>query len=233
MPGEYTSAFATRVEHLLKRVRYRRAVQPDEVEPLIQLRYQAYLHEGAVPFNPKGELRDKFDDLPNAYAFGLYFDGVLASALRIHVLTGPGDQSPALETFPDVLAPLLESGVRMIDPNRFVANHEIARHCPELPYITLRLAFMAAENFGAEIATATVRAEHQAFYRRVLNYKPVCPPRPYPFLTKPISIMFARFQEEKKDVLKRYPFFASSLEERRQLFAITPVQTAKEQADAI
>ena len=218
MQAEQANGFASRVAELISHVRYFRAITAAEIDPLIRLRYEAYLHEGAVAIDPKGELRDKFDDLPNAYNFGLFIDNRLASALRLHFLSGPEDYSPARETFPDMLEPMLDRGVTIVDPNRFVADYRVGRNYPELPYLTLRLAFMAARHFRADIVTATVRAEHQAFYRRVLRCKPLCPPRPYPMLTKPISLMAVSFADESGNVLRRYPFFESTPAERGHLF---------------
>ena len=47
--------------------------------------------------------------------------------------------------------------------------------------MTLRLAYVACKHFRADIGTATVRKEHQAFYRRVFLHKTLCPPRRYAF----------------------------------------------------
>ena len=39
--------------------------------------------------------------------------------------------------------------------------------------MTVRLAYVAASYFNADIGLATVRAEHQAFYRRVFLQQPL------------------------------------------------------------
>ncbi len=72
--------------------------------------------------------------------------------------------------------------------------------------------------FNADIGTATVRAEHQAFYRRVFMHKVLCPPRPYPTLTKPLSLMAVDFHAKREKVFQRYPIFRSTFFERRMLF---------------
>ena len=51
---------------------------------------------------------------------------------------------------------------------------------PELPYLTLRLAYMACEYFNADTGLAIVRAEHQAFYRRVFLHETIAEPRSFP-----------------------------------------------------
>ena len=84
--------------------------------------------------------------------------------------------------------------------------------------MTIRLPWLASEYFGARSLLATVRAEHQAFYARVLGHRAVCPPRPYPNLQKPISLMTLDYHEARERVHARHPFFRSTYFERRMLF---------------
>ena len=103
-------------------------------------------------------------------------------------------------------------------PPGFVADAECARAFPELPYATVRLGYMAADYFGADLVLATVRAEHRAFYKRIFGHQTVCEPRPYPTLAKPISLMTLHYPSERGRIVQRYPFFRSTLFERRMLF---------------
>ena len=77
---------------------------------------------------------------------------------------------------------------------------------------------MASEWFGADKLLATVRTEHQAFYKRLLGHRVVCEARPYPTLTKPLSLMVLDFPTQQERILRRYPFFASTQSERLSLF---------------
>ncbi len=106
----------------------------------------------------------------------------------------------------------------LIDPTRFVADNSMTRAFPELPYATLRLGWMAGAYFHPDLILATVRAEHQAFYKRIFGQRPVCEPRSYPGLTKPISLMSLDYAAGKANVERRYPFFRSTHFERRMLF---------------
>ena len=76
----------------------------------------------------------------------------------------------------------------------------------------------AMEFFGAHSLLATVRAEHQAFYKRLLGHHAVCAPRAYPNLQKPISLMTLDYQDARERVQARHPFFRSTYFERRMLF---------------
>ena len=79
---------------------------------------------------------------------------------------------------------------------------------PELPYLTLRLAYLACEYFNADLGLAIVRAEHQAFYRRVFLHETIAEPRMFPGLLKPVGLMAADFPAMKEKVFERYPMHA-------------------------
>jgi hypothetical protein len=81
---------------------------------------------------------------------------------------------------------------------------------------------MCARYFKADELLAAVRVEHQAFYRRIFQHRMVCAPRPYPLLAKPISLMTIDYPAVAEDVHRRYPFFRSTLFERRMLFERAP-----------
>lgn len=207
-----------RVERLLEKVRYKRIDSRTELERVQHLRYQAYLKEGAVPECDDERLIDEFDSGDNVYNIGVYISGDLASALRLHLLDDLSRRSPALESFGEILRPELAKRRRIIDPNRFVANYELAREYPVLPYVTLRPTFLASTHFSANLVTMTCRGEHQAFYIKGFYARPVCPPRPYPLLTKPIGLLLVDFDGDAGKILERHPYWDSSLAERRALF---------------
>ena len=84
--------------------------------------------------------------------------------------------------------------------------------------MTLRLAYMACEYFNADIGLAIVRAEHQAFYRRVFLHETIAEPRFFPGLLKPVGLMAADFPAMRDKVFERYPMMRSTAFERRMLF---------------
>ena len=122
------------------------------------------------------------------------------------------------EAFGEILFPRLDRGEIIIDPTRFVADPEKAKRFPELPYVTLRLAYLACEYFNANIGLAIVRAEHQAFYRRVFMHETIAEPRFFPGLLKPVGLMAADFPAMREKVFQRYPMMRSTAFERRMLF---------------
>ncbi len=138
--------------------------------------------------------------------------------MRISVLTSEWRLSCSAEAFGEILHPRLDRGEVIIDPARFVADPDRAKGHPELPYVTLRLAYMACEYFNADLGLAIVRAEHQAFYRRVFLHETIAEPRFFPGLLKPVGLMAANFPAKRERVFDRYPMMRSSAFERRMLF---------------
>jgi len=210
--------FSDRATDLLDRLDYRRIETDDEREQIFRLRYEAYLREGAITPNFTKKLYDRFDDAENSWTFGLHVEDRIVSSIRICISSPAHPIVPALEVFPDLLEPEIARGKIIMDSNRFVADANIARAFPELPYISVRLAYVASAYFDADIGTATARREHQAFYRRVFGLKPVCEPRPYPTVTKPLSLMMVDCRSVRQKILIRYPYFRSTFFERRMLF---------------
>src|SRR6266850_4688936 len=202
----------------LDQVDYRLAQTPEEKDEIYRLRYRAYLREGAIQPSTEGRVIDQFEDAPNAWTFGVYFHGELYSSIRVSVLTSEWRMSPSVELFGDVLHPELDKGKVIIDSTRFVADPEKARNFPELPYVTVRLGSMAGVHFNADFGLAIVRAEHQAFYRRLFLQETWCEPRLYPGLVKPVGLMAAHLPTVREKVLVRFPFLRSSAFERRMLF---------------
>jgi hypothetical protein len=203
---------------LFDRIDYRPIETPAEKDCIYLMRYRAYLHGGLILPSESLRVSDRYDDAPNAWTFGIYVDGELCSSIRLHVLTSEWRMSYATELFGDVLHPRLDKGEVFIDPARFVADPEKAQRFPELPYLTLRLAYLACEYFNADTGLALVRAEHQAFYRRVFLHETIAEPRSFPNVLKRVALMASGFRTLREQVLTRFPIMRSSAFERRMLF---------------
>jgi hypothetical protein len=211
-------SFSDKLSDFIDLVDYRPVRTAEEREAVFRLRHDAYVREGAIEPNSAGRFTDAYDDLPNCWIFGIYVDDELASSIRIHVASPRSPEAPGMTVFSDLLQPELDKGRTIIDPTRFVADERMARLHPELPYATVRLGFVASEYFDADIGLATVRAEHQAFYKRLFGLKPLCPPRHYPSLAKPISLMAIHYPTVRQGIMARYPFLTSTAVEREKLF---------------
>jgi hypothetical protein len=217
-PAAESSTAAGRRLNLLEQVDYRLAQTPAEKEEIYNLRYRAYLREGVVSQSTEQRVTDQYDELPNSWTFGVCLYGELYSSVRISLLTPEWRKSTSAAVFGDILIPKLDRGQILVDPSRFVADPDKAVRFPELPYLTLRLAYMACEYFKAKLGLAIVRPEHQAFYRRVFLHETIAEPRLVPGLSKPFGLMAADFPTLHHKVFARYPMMRSTAFERRMLF---------------
>jgi hypothetical protein len=216
--AEAKSAASIRGLELLDQVDYRLVRTAEEKERVYKLRYDAYLREGAILPSDSGRVTDEYDDLPNSFIFGVYVDGELYSSIRIAILTSQQRESLSAGMFSDLIYPELDQGKVIVDPTRFVADHDKARRFPALPYVTVRLGYVACAYFNADIGLANVRPEHRAFYRKVFLQEPWGEPRLCSGLTKPVGLVAAHYPSIRDCVFARFPFMRSSAFERRMLF---------------
>jgi len=211
-------AFSQRLQEFADAVQYRRIETGADLEAVFRLRYEAYVREGTIPISFEKRFADKYDELPNVSIFGAYIDGELASSIRVHVASPEHPVSPSVDVFADVLVPEIEKGHTIVDPTRFVSHPVIARGYPELPYITVRLGFLASEYFKADLGLASVRVEHQAFYKRLFLMNPLCEPRRFPNLAPLFSLMGVHYPSVKNQIIQRYPFMQSTPAELEELY---------------
>jgi N-acyl amino acid synthase FeeM len=204
---------------LFDRIDYRLIQTPAEKDSVYLMRYRAYLHGGLISPSESERIIDPYDDAPNAWIFGIYLDGVLCSSIRLHVLTSELRMSYTTKLFSDVLDSRLDRGEVFVDPARFAADPEKAKLFPELPYATLRLAYIACDHFNADTGLAMVRTDHQAFYRRVFLHETVSEPRAFPgWHSKKVVLMASDFREFRERVLARFPIMRSTVFEQQMLF---------------
>lgn len=211
-------SFSDRISDLLTSIDYRVATSAEDREEIFRLRYKAYRRENSIDPNFSKTFSDDYDETNNVWVFGVYLEEELAGSVRIHLADNPVSDFPSLHTFPDVLTPVLDAGKVIVDSTRFVVNRRLASRFRGLPYVTLRLCWMAVEHFQATHFLAAIRPEHQAFYKRTFLHSLVCPPRAYAMLKCPISLMSVSYEEAAPWVYDRYPFFRSNAFERRMLF---------------
>ena len=212
------SNFSTTLFDLMDRIEYRRVSVDDQLDPVYRLRYEAYRREEFIPINAEQIVRDEFDDLPNSYCYGIYIDKKLVSSLRFHHLTPAFRESPSHSVFGDVLDPLLDQGFTMLDPGRFTADYEASLAFPALPFLTLRIATMAVWHFSVKYCLNSVRPEHAAFYRRVFRSTQFSAARYYHGLSFPMVLYACDIPVIYPDLLRRYPVFRSTADERELLF---------------
>lgn len=216
--AEGQPSFAERLATFRGEISYSRAATTQQRNQVFELRHEAYLAEGAIDPMPSGRFKDDYDEMDNCQIFAVHRGEELVSSIRFHVISAQARKGPALDVFPDLIHPMIDRGFTVVDPTRLVVQKEASRNWPQLPYLTMRVACMAAEYYSAAWCLATVRSEHQAFYRRIFGFKPLSEGRPYPTLKSRIVLMIGDMAEIRDRVAKRYPVFTSTIAEQRMLF---------------
>ncbi|MBC8129792.1 MAG: hypothetical protein H7Y08_05670 [Rhizobiaceae bacterium] len=210
--------FDEKLDGILQRTQYHRVETDADRETIYRLRYDAYWREKTIWERADARFTDDYDKDENAFVFGVTIDGALAGSIRLHVVSPLCRRGPAVDTYGDILGPLLDGGETFVDPSRFVTNPLVRPGAKLLPFAVTRLACMAAEHFATDWMLATVRLEHAAFYRRFCSLKPLTAPRTYPCLMKPLMLLGERNEDIRESVFTRYPVFSSTLAERLALF---------------
>ena len=213
-----SSGFSRHVMDVLEHIEYRLCDGGEDLEAIYRLRYNSYVHAGMVKPDASRMVKDKFDDLPNSYRFGVFFDGALVSTIRIHYASAKYAVSPSTDVFGDVLARRLSAGETFVDPSRFAADLEWSTSLRVLPYVTLRLAVVACNKFKATYCLTAIKEEHSSFYQRIFRSEQAVPPRTYPGLTVPVHLFQSKCSENMEATLDRFPFFQSTAFEQRMLF---------------
>ena len=213
------SSLSDRVAQLVDKIDYKLADSSEQREAIFRLRYRAYMREGAISPNSSGTFSDPYDEKGNGFLFGLYIDGELASSIRVHVASKEHPDFTSHEVFSDYLQPELDAGKVIVDTTRFVTDENFSRLYRALPYATMRVAGMACDYFGADQLLAAVRdGAPSILSASIFHHQVICEARPYPGLTKPLSLMTAHYPTFVGQVHQRYPFFRSTLSEQQRLF---------------
>jgi hypothetical protein len=175
--GGAPQSFSDRVLRLLEKVTHRVATEPADREAAFRLRFEAYQRIGFLQRSEGDRLYDpRYDDAPKAWITTTFIDGELAGTVRVNIGAGEDAILPGLQVFADVLVPRLSAGEVIAEFTRLAAQLSLSSVYPELAYVIMRPAFMAAEHFGADCAVGSPRAEHIAFYRRAFGR--LCGARP-------------------------------------------------------
>lgn len=215
---EPQSNFADRMQEMLSRIEYRVALTPESRDAIFRMRYDCYLREEAIDPNDTLQYTDSYDQAPNASLIGLFVDGVLSSSIRLHVATRECAIVPDKNAFPDLIEPMIEAGLKIIDVSRFVVGQEASKAHPGLAYLTVRAGWMGGEFHDVDRILTATRTEHNPFYRRVFSFEVKSEARDYATLKKPVCLLSLDWRAKRERVYRRYPFFMSTESERRGIF---------------
>ncbi len=202
----------------LQEVDYRLATSREDKEKIYKFRYESYLRDKSIQSNNDERFTDDYDKMDNCWTFGINYQSVLASSIRIHLVDSQTPASPSFDVFPDVVGPLIESGHRVIDPTKMVSNSSATNYFPVLPFLAFRMACMASDYLDADYCLISIFEGHVGFYKRIFGLEPVCEPRPYPKFNSRVCLMQADVAQLWDGLIDKYPVFRSTYTERRMLF---------------
>ncbi len=216
-------SFSGEVLRFLERVEHRVATTPSDREAAFRLRFEAYERIGQEIGFQKSNVLDLlydplFDDDPNGFTTMTFVDGELAGTVRVNVGFDEHAVLPGLKLYADVLVPILRARQVIAEFTRLAAKLSISSVYPQLAYVIMRPAYMAAEHFDADFAVASPRPEHIPFYRRTFGATMWCQPRVYPGFTAKAACMGSNFRAGRSGIEARYPFYKSTPAEREALF---------------
>lgn len=217
--GEHGGSTLNRsMMQLLEHVEYRLVTGGEDLEEIYRLRYHSYLHSGMCGPIAGGMFEDRWDDLPNCYRFGVYFDGRLVSTLRLHYISSEHPYSPSVDGYPEVLTERLARGETFVDGTRFATDADSAPAPGVLPFLTLRLGMVASCYFGQTSVVVPIKLEHSAFYHRIFNASQQSEGKVLPGLQSAAALFEIPCGENLRQTLERFPFFKSTPTEQRLMF---------------
>lgn len=213
------SALNHSMMRLLEHVEYRLVTGGEDLEEMYRLRYQSYLQSGMCGPIASGMFKDRWDDLPNCYRFGVYYDGRLVSTLRLHYISPEQPNSPSVDGYPEILTKRLAEGETFVDGTRFATDAYNAPAPGVLPFLTLRLGMVASSYFGQTSVVVPIKLEHSAFYHRIFNATQQSEGKVLPGLQSAAALFEIPCGENLRLTLDRFPFFKSTPMEQRLMFS--------------
>lgn len=218
-------SFAAKLMEVLDHVEYRRVETSEDMEDVARIRYKAYKMADILPVTGSTIIDDDDFD-PQAYVFGVYYDEQLISTVRMHHVTPDHRVSSSRDIFPKEIDEFLDAGMSLIDPVRFAADPAMMREMPAIPYLTLRIAIMAAAYFDTDRVMQLIAPQHAAFYRRVFYAETIVPPGKHcGKYNIDLTMMATNTKVVGRKLLTRFPFFISQPSERRLMFSRDEIAT--------
>ncbi len=212
-----TTHFNSKILNILDEIEYRRIDLIDEMNEIGRIRSEAYTIANLLTLDGQ-PLIDEVDFDSHAYVFGVYYKGKLVSTVRLHHITPDHRVSTTFSIFPAPLNAWLDEGKSLIDPVRLAANPEAMKEVPALPYVTLRLATIAARHLKADYVIQLSTPQHAAFYRRVFLGREIAAPIIGGNFNIPLGLQATTVSETDAAIHRRFPFFRATADEAGALF---------------
>lgn len=156
--------------NFLERCAYRAMTSDDDMEFLSRWRWQHYMDQETIRNRSLTALdfEDGKDRLPTARTVGLYVEGTLVSAMRLHAITQETYNISVVDLGKDRVEREVADGRRFVYSSRWVSDPKFSSTVPAIVAAT-RITALAAEYHNADYALSTSRENHVRMYQRMQN----------------------------------------------------------------
>ncbi len=204
---------------------------PVQAAAVYRLRHQAYSAVGALPVEHAAadQFPDRYDSCPNVQSYGIFQRSgqTLLGSIRAN-LWNPELGTPeicAFERYKDEISVELGLDSTLVESNRLV-THEIGREeSPGLQMALFRAIGVNAYAHYVDYIIIAVRQRHAKLYERMLQFRTISKPKPYPGLNVEMVLMASDFRSLYPWVTRNRPVFTVSTEEANRLALRLPGQT--------
>jgi N-acyl-L-homoserine lactone synthetase len=161
----------------------------DELNAVGAFRYRCYLSEGLIAPQEGACFLDEYDDLKTSLVFRVRSQDAIVGTIRLHILNKDHCKSATMTAFSDVLMPMIDAGMTLIDGARFAVEPDLGALRLSIARQTLRLYADVGELYAVDYGVAAVTCDRVEFYRRLYRFDQLCEPRSYGGLNKKLVLM--------------------------------------------
>jgi hypothetical protein len=192
-----------------------------DLEFLSRWRWQHYMDQETIK-NGSMTARD-FDDgkdqLPTARTIGLYVDGTLAAAMRLHAINADAYNIDVVDIARDRVEREIADGKRFVYSSRWVSDPKYSNTVPFIIAAT-RITPLACEYHRADYALSSSRENHVKMYQRMQNAVLWSEkPEPIDNLDYLYHLIASDYHEFRDRIHVDRQAYASSTAERNDMFS--------------
>jgi hypothetical protein len=154
----------------LDRCEYRAMTSDADLDFLSRWRWQHYMEQETIRNRSMTvqDFEDGKDHLPTARTVGLYVDGTLVSAMRLHAINSDAYNIDVVDIARERVERAVADGKRFVYSSRWVSDPKFSGTVP-LIVATTRITALAAEYHSADYALSSSRENHVKMYERMQN----------------------------------------------------------------
>jgi hypothetical protein len=205
----------------LERCSYRAMTSEADLDFLSRWRWKHYMEQETIKNRSMTihDFEDGKDRLPTARTIGLYVDGSLVSAMRLHAINSEAYNIDVVDIARDRVEREVADGKRFVYSSRWVSDPQFSGTVP-LIVATTRITPLAAEYHRADYALSSSRENHVKMYERMQNAV-LWSERPEPIDN--LDYLYHLISSDYHEFRDRIPVdrqgYLSSARERREMFA--------------